>query len=176
MTLPRLTGPRVALVPVPHDLAVAVLEHRPLDGPLAALGLTAGDGWPHDDTTDALRPLAEHGAPGGDGGWLVVVDGAVVGDCGWRGGASADGEVVLGYGLAAPARRQGLGTEVVAVLGAWAEHQPGVRQLAADVEVGNEASRRLLRRLGFTEEPAAPGWVRCLRGPGQPRVRGRHVC
>lgn len=176
MTLPRLTGPRVALVPVTHALAVAVLASGPLEGPLGALGLTAGDGWPHDDTADALRPLAEHGSEGDDGGWLIVVDGAVVGDCGWRGGASADGEVVLGYGLAEPVRRQGLGTEAVAVLCAWVERQPGVFRLAADVEVANEASRRLLRRLGFTEQPAAPGWVRCLRGQDQPRMRGRHVC
>lgn len=180
MSLPRLSGPRVALVPVPHSLATAVLSGACVDAGLQELGLRAGDGWPHADTGDALRPLAEHGQPGGDGGWLIAVDGEVVGDCGWRGGADALGDVLLGYGLAVPARRQGLGTEAVAVLCAWAEAQPGVQRLVAEVHVGNEASRRLLRRLGFQEQPDDPPWVRCVReaataGPTA-RIRGRHVC
>ncbi len=175
--LPRLNGPRIALVPVPRELARAVVTGDGIPAALELLGLRAGAGWPHEDTADALRPLAEHGAEGDDGGWLVVLDGEVVGDCGWRGGADAAGDVLLGYGLAAPARSSGLGTEAVAVLCAWAERQPGVRRLVAEVHVDNEPSRRLLRRLGFVEEPDDPPWVRCVRGHGStPRIRGRHVC
>jgi RimJ/RimL family protein N-acetyltransferase len=54
-----------------------------------------------------------------------------------------------------------------------------VRRLAAEVLVGNEPSRRLLRRLGFREEAAAPPYVRCVRDAGTtrtPRFTGRHVC
>ena len=177
MTLPRLVGPRVALVPVTREVARAAVQGEGLTSALAAVGLRAGDGWPHADTADALRPLAEHGADGDDGGWLVVRDGEVVGDCGWRGGADAGGNALLGYGLAAPARSQGLGTEAVAVLCAWAERQPGVQRLVAEVHVDNAPSRRLLRRLGFVEERDAAPWVRCVRGPGLPaRIRGRHIC
>ena len=175
MSLPRLTGAQVALVPVTLELARAVVagaDPAPLLSPLRA-----GRGWPHDDTVDALRPLAEHGEDGGDGGWLVVRDGEVVGECGWRGGPDADGSVVIGYGLAAPARRRGLGTEAVALLCAWVERQPGVERIVADVHLDNQASRRLLRRLGFVELPDDPPWVRCVRGPTIPtRIRGRHVC
>lgn len=173
--LPRLSGPRVALVPVSLELARAALDcvHEPV---LARAGLRTGPGWPHAATADALRPLAEHGTEGDDGGWLVTVEGVVVGDCGWRGGPDAAGDVLLGYGLAAPARRQGLGTEAVAVLCAWAERQPGVRRLVAEVHVDNEPSRRLLRRLGFGEEHDDPPWVRCVRGDAPAPVRGRHVC
>lgn len=179
MTLPRLHGPQVSLVPVPHDLAVAVVQGGDVTAALAALGLRPAPGWPHAHTADALRPLAEHGAPGDDGGWLVCRDGEVVGDCGWRGGPDDEGDAELGYGLAPSARRQGLGTEAVALLSAWAERQPGVRRLVAETRVGNEASRRLLARLGFEEEPAAPSWVRCVRTAGPAparRVQGRHVC
>ena len=173
--LPRLTGPRVALVPVPRAVAVGVLDGDA--GPaLAELGLVAGRGWPHADTADALRPLAED-PTAVDGGWLVVVDGEVVGDCGWRGGPGPTGDVVLGYGLAAPVRGRGLGTEAVAVLCAWADVQPGVRRLVAEVRTGNEPSRRLLSRLGFTEVEDLPPWVRCVRPvAGSGPVRGRHVC
>lgn len=177
MTLPRLVGPRVALVPVPHALATAVVSGSGVDAALGDLQLRAGSGWPHADTADALRPLAEHGAEGEDGGWLIAVDGEVVGDCGWRGGPDSRGDVLLGYGLAVPARRQGIGTEAVAVLCTWAETQPGVQRLVADVHLGNAPSRRLLRRLGFAEEPDEPPWVHCVRGPGTTaRIRGRHVC
>lgn len=177
MSLPRLAGPQVALVPVSLDVARAVVSGAGLDAALEAAGLRAGRGWPHADTTDALRPLAEQGAEGGDGGWLICLDGEIVGDCGWRGGPHADGDVVLGYGLGAPFRGQGLGTEAVAVLAAWAEHQPGVQRLVAEVRVENVPSRRLLRRLGFVEEVDGPQWVRCVRVPGErPRIRGRHVC
>lgn len=149
MTLPVLHGPRVSLVPVSYDVAVAVVGGGPLATVLAPL--VAGEGWPHDDTADALRPLAEHGGPGDDGGWLVVVDGSVVGDCGWRGGPGPDGDVEIGYGLAVGARGQGVGTEAVALMCSWADGRPGVRRLTAEVLPGNEASLRLLRRLGFAE-------------------------
>jgi RimJ/RimL family protein N-acetyltransferase len=91
-----------------------------------------------------------------------------------------DGGVEIGYGLAPSARGRGLGTEAVGVLVAWAEQQPGVRRVAARVQVGNEPSRRLLRRLGFVEQDEQPGWVLCVRDLEQPalplRVAGRHVC
>ena len=168
----RISTPRLVLEPLRHEVAVAIVA-----GDLS--GVRRGDGWPHADTLDGLRGFAEHGEAGGDGGWLITLrdDGRVIGDCGWRGGPDAAGEVLLGYGLALPARGQGLGTEAVAVLCAWAERQPGVERLVAEVHADNAASRRLLRRLGFSEQADDPPWVRCVRGPGeQPRIRGKHVC
>lgn len=176
MSLPRLAGPQVALVPVPRDLARAVLSGGDVRAALGALGLRPGPGWPHADTADALRPLAEHGDAGADGGWLITVAGEVVGDCGWRGGPDLWGDVLLGYGLAVPARGQGVATEAVAVLCAWAERQSGVRRLVADVLVGNEPSRRLLERLGFVEEGGQTPYIRLVREQDDGRVRGRHVC
>lgn len=180
MSLPRLTGARVALVPVPHPVAVAVVAGEPADAALAVIGLRGAHGWPHGETAEALRALAEHGAAGGDGGWLIVASGEVVGECGWRGGADGAGDVEIGYGLAPAARGEGLGTEAVGVLVAWAERQAGVRRVVARTRVGNDASRRLLRRLGFVEEPDDPPWVLCVRDLDRPtsalRVTGRHVC
>jgi len=176
----RLAGPRVALVPVPRDVAAAATRH---DAPatraaLAAVGLRPAPGWPHDDTADALAGVVADPETA-EGTWLVVVDGEVVGDCGWHGPPDEDGVVELGYGLAAPARGQGLGTETVGVLSAWTDSRPGVRLLAARVLVGNEASLRLLARLGFVEHGSEPPYLRLVRAaPGAPlpRVRGRHVC
>ncbi len=176
-TAVRLAGPRVALLPVPFAVAVAVAAHEPVDVALTAVGLRAGDGWPHADTADALRPLAEHGAPGDGGTWLVVVDREVVGDCGWFGPPDDAGVVEVGYGLAPAARGLGLGTEAVAVLTAWVEQQPGVLLVTAEVLPGNEPSLRLLARLGFHEHGSHPPYLRLVRAaPGAPRPRGRHVC
>ena len=177
----RLAGPRVALVPVPRALAVAACGHadEAADQALAAVGLVAGHGWPHADTHDALVGAAVDPDPAAPGTWLVVVDGRVVGECGWRGRPDGDGVVEIGYGLAPPSRGQGLGTEAVAVLAAWTEVQPDVRLLAAQVLVGNEPSLRLLARLGFVEHGSAPPHLRLVRpAPGRPLPppRGRHVC
>lgn len=184
MTQPRLTGPRVALVPAPRDVASALVAGVRTDCALAAARLAAAPDWPHEDTAYALRPLAEHGE---EGTWLVVLPRAedaaqVVGECGWRPGP--DGEVELGYGLAVSARRQGLGTEAVGLLAAWAERQPGVRLLSAEVRPGNQASQRLLARLAFVPDrspgEAAPrdGHLRLVRPvPGRHLpIAGRHVC
>ena len=184
---PRLAGPRVLLVPVPHDVAVAVVDGRDPAPPLALLGLVAGPGWPHADTADALRPHAEHGDPREPAEvWLVVDGDAVVGDCGLAGRPDDDGDQEIGYGLAPAARGQGLATEAVAVLCTWLEQQPEVHRVVAEVEVGNAPSQRLLSRLGFVPEPATPPFERWGRGERLRRpvlrmlpaghVPGRHVC
>ena len=113
--------------------------------------------------------------------WLVVDGSRVVGEVGLTGGVDERGDQEVGYGLAAPSRGQGLGTEAVALLCAWAEQQPGVRRVVAEVLVGNEPSQRLLARLSFTRTAGVPPyerWVRDARpGPAAPRrIAGRHVC
>lgn len=116
-------------------------------------GLVAGAGWPQPDT---LAGLAMDVAAGEQSrtGWFIVLrsSGEVFGDCGWRGGPDAAGEAEIGYGLAAPWRGHGYGTEAIGGLLRWCTAQPGVRRLVAGVMAGNEPSRRLLARLGF--EPA----------------------
>jgi RimJ/RimL family protein N-acetyltransferase len=183
---PRLSGPRVVLVPAPHAVAVAVATGADPAPALAPLGVRPGPGWPHADSADALRPHAEHGDPVEPADvWLVVDGDEVVGDCGLAGGLE-HGEQEIGYGLTPAARGQGLGTEAVAVLCAWLEQQPGVRRVVAEVEVGNAPSQRLLARLGFVPQPAVPPYERWVRGEprGAPAGRllpeghvvGRHVC
>ncbi|MCW2667340.1 MAG: acetyltransferase, family, partial [Frankiales bacterium] len=169
-------GPRVVLVPVERAVADAVVagDLQALTAALAGASLQPGPGWPHADSVDALRGQAEHG---GAGTWLVVDGDQVVGDCGWLGGPDATGDAEIVYGLAAPSRGQGLGTEAVALLAAWAEQQPGVHRVVAEVLQGNDGSRRLLQRLGFDEELTLPPYVRYARSRNpRRRVAGRHVC
>ena len=138
----------IQLVPVTTAVAIAVTSYGDVDASLA--GLVRVTDWPHDDTADALRPLAEHPFHTGEGGFLVVQDGLVVGECGWFGPPDEDGEVEIGYGLTPSARGQGLGTASVALLLDWVRAR-GARTVRAEVLPGNLPSLRLLAGLGFTD-------------------------
>lgn len=156
-------GERVMLLPVPRAVARGVVDGAGLQDALDALGVTAATGWPHADTRDAMQSLTEDGPDPAHGSFLVVVDGAVIGDCGWLGGPDGDGDAEIGYGLAGSARGRGLGREAVATLASWVEQQPGVKRVTADVLVGNEPSRRLLVSLGFSAGREAPPYVTYVR-------------
>jgi RimJ/RimL family protein N-acetyltransferase len=138
----------IELVQVTAAVAVAVCSSGDLDGALAPL--TRVVDWPHEDTADALRPLADYPEQTGDGTFLVVRDGVVVGDVGWFGPADEDGECEIGYGLAPSARRLGVATTAVQLLLDWVYAQ-GARSVRAEVLPDNLPSLALLARLGFTD-------------------------
>ncbi len=135
---------RLRLEPLTAETARAILAGD-LSG-LAAAGLAAADGWPHDDTADGLAMAVKAGYPAG---WLVTAGGAVIGDCGTHGPVDETGSVEIGYGLAAPSRGQGYGSEAVAAVTEWLLSQPGVRQLRAHTLTSNAPSCRVLEKAGF---------------------------
>ncbi len=157
---------------------------RPLT-PALARGLLAapsGRGFPGPDDLDLLARTAATEDADARHTYLVEQDGRPIGTLGVAGALSPDGDQELGYRLVTPARGQGYGTEAVGALCAVLEREPGVRRLTAAVRPGNEASRRLLYRLGFLEVDggstghllfarAAPGSAPAFR-----RIAGRHVC
>jgi RimJ/RimL family protein N-acetyltransferase len=129
----RVVTPRLVLEPVSPALVEAIVA-----GDLSSL--RPGEGWPHADTVDGLRA----GTP-----WLVLLDGVVIGDCGTH-GPPTDGEVEVGYGLAAPYRGRGFGNEVAGGLTEWLLAQPAINRVVAnDVLADNTPSRRALERAGF---------------------------
>jgi RimJ/RimL family protein N-acetyltransferase len=124
----------------------------------------AGDGWPHEDTLDGLRMAA---SPENVPPWLVVLDGVVVGDCGTV-GPPDDGSVEIGYGLAAPYRGRGIGTEVVRLLSELLLARPDVRRLTAEVLLDNAASHRVLEKNGFAVERSDGEHALYVRYPSSP--------
>jgi len=88
---------------------------------------------------------------GTEPGWLVTLDGLVIGDCGTFGPADENGEVEIGYGLAAPYRGRGYGKELVAGLADWLLAQPEIRSVRARTAPDNVASRRVLEHAGFAQ-------------------------
>lgn len=156
---PQLRTPRLVLVPQTLAAARALLAG-------GDAGLDLAEGYPHADTFDALRGYAEHGTSDAEGGWFVTLaDGRVIGDCGTLGWTDEQGRVEIGYGLAAPFRGQGYGTEAVRALADWVAAQPEVVVVIASVEIGNTASRRLLERLDFAVTGEADGHWQLARVP-----------
>jgi RimJ/RimL family protein N-acetyltransferase len=124
--------------------------------------LDAAEGWPHEDTLDGLRTAAD---PENAPPWLVLLDGVVVGDCGTVGPA-VDGSVEIGYGLAAPYRRRGIGTEVVRQLSELLLARPEIRRVTADVLLDNVPSHRVLEKNGFALERREGETARYVRSDG----------
>lgn len=144
---------RLELPAVTAEVARAVLHAR-LHG--LPDGMLAAPGWPTADTVDGFRlswqPPGVSLDPEPSGGSRLVVlrdTREVIGDLGWKGGPGPDGVVEIGYGLAAPSRGQGYGTEAVGAFADWALGPGGAETLTAEVVADNTASRRLLERLGF---------------------------
>jgi RimJ/RimL family protein N-acetyltransferase len=139
----------LVLEPLARETARAIVAAEPD-------GLTHGAGWPHPDTLDGVRMVAEHGAEA----WLILEDGVVVGDAGTFGPPDDDGDVEIGYGLAEPSRGRGLASEFVPALAQHVLARTGVRRVVArGVLADNVASRRALERAGFVLEREERGLV-----------------
>ena len=144
LRLVPLQTARLRLEPLTAETARAILAGD-LSG-LAAAGLAAADGWPHEDTADGLTMAVKAGYPPG---WLVTAGGTVIGDCGTHGPVDEAGVIEIGYGLAAPSRGQGYGSEAVQAVTEWLLSQPEVRQVQAHTLTDNMPSRRVLEKAGF---------------------------
>jgi RimJ/RimL family protein N-acetyltransferase len=119
-------------------------------------GVTAGITWP----TEATALVAMRAATDPDAlTWLIVREGAVIGECGLKHAPGPDGSAEIGYGMGAAWRANGYGTEAVGGLVNWLGDLPGCQRVTAEVHETNLASRRLLERLGFTIDVLASPYV-----------------
>src|SRR2546430_10563481 len=94
LLLAPLPTARLRLEPLTAEMARAILAGD-LSG-LAAAGLTAADGWPHDDTADGLAGAVKTGYPPG---WLITAGGAGIGHIGTHGPVVEAGQVERCYGV-----------------------------------------------------------------------------
>lgn len=141
------------LIPVAPEEIDALIRGEVANHPVAP-------GWPHDDTAAGLG-FAHRG-----GFQFLVVDddGRIAGECGTKTPPRPDGSIEIGYGLAGPSRGRGLGGRAVAELVAWLADRSDVRLIWAEVHVSNEASRRVVERLGFVPDgPPEQGYLHYRR-------------
>lgn len=140
----RIETERLVLVPVAPEVVPQVLA-----GDLS--GVRAGEGWPLEDTLVSWATAVRKGVdlPG----WLVTLDGIVIGDLNTHGDVDHDGDIEIGYCLAEAYRGRGYGTELVSGASEWLLGRPDVRRVVArHVRVDNVPSRRALESAGFILE------------------------
>lgn len=150
---------RLLLIPVTESIARAAAE-----GDRAALGRAVAaqvpDEWPADIA--AMLPmwadqLAQDASAMGWGPWLAIeLDGdpIVVGDLGFKGKPGSDGCVEIGFSTISESRGRGIATEAAARLLRWA-FANGAATVAAECEVDNSASARVLHKLGMQQTGTA---------------------
>ncbi len=143
MTSPfsEIVTPRLRLVPFDGETARAVLEGN-------LTHVRAATGWPQEGTTHGLTMALERDEPLP---WMISLRGEVIGDCGTKGRTDSSGVVEIGYGLAAPFRGQGYGTEAVGAMVGWLLGQSGTVIIRACTLADNVASRRVLEKNGFSQ-------------------------
>ena len=142
-----LRSARVVLESISPELAqrIAARDERP------------GDNWhpeyPFADELDPLRSLAESTDPDPIFGMYVIrrnSDNQAVGGFGFFGPPNDSGRVEFGYGLVLSARGVGLATEAVTLAIDYASRH-GATLAAADTDLENLASQRVLAKSGFIE-------------------------
>lgn len=159
-----LSTPRMRIVASSAESVRAEIGDRGAFGRL--LGATIPPDWPPGEAADALPWFLERleAAAGSDAGWYGyygiavegVVDAPVLVGGGGSLGPPADGTVEIGYSLLPTYQGRGFATELVGAVVAWIGRDPRVHVITAETGADNEASLRLLARLGFEE-----------RGPGR---------
>jgi [ribosomal protein S5]-alanine N-acetyltransferase len=155
LSIANLTTERLILIPATKAMLNAAF-HRDLNA-FAQWGFYPGNDWPDTDTLGiipkVLQSLKAHNGPTGFETWLIIKesDRTIIGDAGFKAPPRQDGVVDLGYSLIAGERGNGYATEAAAALVQWAFCQPAVKAVSALCLISNNASIRVLLKLGLTE-------------------------
>jgi RimJ/RimL family protein N-acetyltransferase len=110
----------------------------------------------HTELMTADDVIAHYASVASDGGtnFLVLRDGALVGDADLRHVANAAAEIA--FMVADPAAQgQGLGTRIATMVTAFAFTQLGLDRVYASIIPTNTASRRVFAKLGYVVDPGA---------------------
>jgi RimJ/RimL family protein N-acetyltransferase len=116
--------------------------------------------WPvrsREETRVALLGKLDKGTVTSEGEWLILAivhaaENRVIGEVLLKRVSDAEGVGELGYALARSHQGQGLASEAAQAMLDLAFGEFGLQRVTARIDEPNEASRRMIARLGFTEE------------------------
>lgn len=84
--------------------------------------------------------------------WFIEIEGAVAGTVSLKNISHAMGYGEIGYSVGAPYQRKGIATAAVRRVARMCFTESPLRKLIAHVHDQNVASRRVLQKVGFTQE------------------------
>lgn len=151
---------------VPLDAAAIALVVRDRSAFERAAGVALPAEWPHEELLEALPTIAAATTAAAPVLYLIVeLAGAeagarLVGDVGFHGPPSPDGEIEIGYAVIEAERRKGIATWAVRALLEIARARADVRSVVAACDADNEASIRVLRACGFEPAPSDDATLR----------------
>ena len=123
-------------------------------GPFVRPGLAVPPGGVDDPVvvSHVRRIVARMRDAGYAGGhWMIVAGGEAVGMCGIKHRPSPDGEVEIGYGIAASRHRRGHMTRGLPLVLDALRRDPSIRTVIAETAVDNIGSQRVLTGNGFAQ-------------------------
>lgn len=147
----KLTSERLLVRPLQSSDAPAMLDIYSGDGVTDFLlgpplkDLRQAEEW----VGDSLKRRASHEAMKFV---IQIIDGPVIGNCGLFDFHWESERAEFGYTLGRPWWGQGYMTEALTVLLDFSFREAGLRRIEADIDPANQASARLLERLGFILE------------------------
>ncbi len=146
---PELTTTRLVLRPM--DARSRELLHRHWNEPAVGRYLWDGGAVSMDTVDEVIAASDEHFAATGLGLWVLSLpdDGPFAGFCGFR---PAGEHMELLYSLEPHLWGRGLATEAAERTIRYAFDDVGLTTLLADTDAPNEASVRVLTKLGMTEQ------------------------
>ena len=137
------------LVESRHKVALAASK-RDL---ASMLGVSLPEEWPQFPEAFAPPSAGTEVVATGEWGGYFFVDaglGALVGNGGFHGRPTAEGEAEVGYEIAPGFRNRGYATEALRGLVQFAFYDPGVRRVVAHTLAERNASNVVLERIGMT--------------------------
>ncbi|GED70750.1 N-acetyltransferase [Brevibacillus reuszeri] len=151
----RIQTNRLLLLPFTKTMATSILQGD--DEELVKMGLSFGDGFPDEDTLETIPKIVAAldlvDEPTGFESWMIIRKDtlSIIGDAGFKGRPNEAGEVDIGYGIVASARKKGYGIEAAQGLVDWAFSQPEVNKITARCLLANIDSAKVLEKMDFKE-------------------------
>ncbi|HEX9990636.1 MAG TPA: GNAT family N-acetyltransferase [Chloroflexia bacterium] len=150
--MPGIETERLLLVPFSLQMVEAALDRDSETWHM--LSIRPHDEWPGEDIEGVLPLLAralEKDPTRAEWGRLIIHANirTIIGDIGFQEPPNDNGTVEMGYSIVPAYRKRGYATEAGRAIIAWAFSRPEVKRVIANCLQDNQASIRVLEKLGM---------------------------
>lgn len=150
----ELITERLIIIPCSLDMALSLIYHRKELETKSPIAIPKS--WPSNKMKSYLpfyiEKLAHDQSELGWGIWIIIEQSKrkIIGCVSFKGKPDINGAVELAYDIVEHYQGRGYGYEAAQKLVEWAFTQEKVKKIIAECHVANEASIRILNKLGMT--------------------------